>query len=192
MRHFTVSSAFVESPSKSNRTGTPALVHRRKADFIASIKAGWKFAAWVGANHTLIGAVVRFSQRRSVESPPVSSISARYVLEPLERMRRRVSERASSSMYVGSRPPGPAGTAVPCVVVDGCGIVWGCGGGAGGALATDESTVRGPESVTTGRDLGRNRSHTMNRTINTAAAVIIPVSRRSTMRAICEDRRARR
>src|SRR6266566_3498029 len=39
MRHFTVTSAFVESPSKSNRTGTPALVHRPKARLIAPTHA---------------------------------------------------------------------------------------------------------------------------------------------------------
>src|SRR5436190_6068924 len=165
MRHFTVTSAFVESPSKSNRTGTPALVHRRKADLIASMKAGWKFAAWVGANHTLIGAVVRFSQRRSVESPPVSSISARYVLEPLDRMRRRVSERASSSMYDGSRPLGPAGTAVPCELVVGGITCCGSGdGGAGGGSAILRGALASGSRVTR-RGVGLNASQKTNRTM---------------------------
>src|SRR2546422_6662298 len=72
MRHFSVTSAFVESASNSNRTGTPAWVHRPNAARTASRNAGWKFAACVGANRTRIGEVVRFSQRRSMESPLAS------------------------------------------------------------------------------------------------------------------------
>src|SRR5206468_13122009 len=67
------------------------------------------------------------------------------------------------------------------------------GGKAGGATDIEESTVSGPASDVVARcDFGRNRPHTMNRTINTAAAVIIPESRRSTMRAICEHPMPRR
>src|SRR5712691_13282879 len=124
MRHFTVTSALVESPVKSNRTGTPARTQRPNADLIASRNAGWKLAACVGANHTRIGAVWRLSQRRSIESPLASIISPTYVVEPLDRIWRRVSERARSSMYDGSRPSGPAGMAVPWEVVEG--VAGGC------------------------------------------------------------------
>src|SRR2546427_7917391 len=51
MRHLTVTSAFVESPSNSNRTGTPALVQTPNPRLIASMNAGWKFAACVGGGH---------------------------------------------------------------------------------------------------------------------------------------------
>src|SRR5258708_27322751 len=128
MRHFTVTSAFVESPLKSKRTGTPAAAHTPNPDLMASRKAGLKLAACVGAKNTRIGAVVRFSQRRSMESSLASIISPRYVVDPLERMRCRVCERASSSMYDGSRPSGPAGVAVPWGVVEGA---WGGAGGGG-------------------------------------------------------------
>src|SRR5690348_6028906 len=134
MRHFTMTSAAVESSVKSNRTGTPAFVHVANPLRIWVRNAGWKFAACVEANHTRTGDVVRFSQRRNIESPLASSISPRYVVLPLARMRRRVSDRARRSMYEISRPSGPTGgpgggfdgagggTAPPCdVVVDG---VW--------------------------------------------------------------------
>src|SRR5258708_39748007 len=98
MRHFTVTSAFVESPSNWKRTGTPAADHTPNPDLIASINAGLKLAAGVGANHTRIGSVIRLLQRRSIESPLASISSPRHGVEPLDRMRRRASERASSSM----------------------------------------------------------------------------------------------
>src|SRR6266545_1017494 len=138
MRHFTVTSALLESPPKSNRTGTRASTQRAKAVLIASRNAGWKLAACVGANHTRIGVVWRLSQRRSIESPLDSIISPRYVVEPLDRMRRRVSERARSSMYDGSRPSGPAGMVVPCDVVEGVPVGW---VGAGGMIESSGDSI---------------------------------------------------
>src|SRR5216110_1341836 len=174
MRHFTVTSAFVESPWNWKRTGTPGADHTPKPDLIASINAGLKLAACVGANHTRIGSVIRFSQRRSIESPLASIISPRYVVEPLDRIWRRVAERARSSMYDGSRPSGPAGMAVPWDVVEGA---WGGagGGGCGSAMRS------GPSVPGSGArwGAGRNMSQKMNRTMSTAAAEIIAVSRRS-------------
>src|SRR2546425_85911 len=158
MRHFTVTSAFEESALKSNRTGTPASVHCPNACLMASRNAGLKFAAWVEANHTRMGVVWRFSHRRSIESPLASSISPMYVVEPLDRMRRRVSERARSSMYEGSRPFGPAGTAVPWEVVVGVEV---CGGGGfcGPRKGGGSAVRRGASHAeSTGRGGGREAS----------------------------------
>ena len=82
----------------------------------------------------------------------------------------------------GSRPFGPAGMAVPCEVVVG-GAVWGgtWDGGAGGGSAI-RSGASASESGWARWGVGLNASQRMNRTMSTTAAVIIPVSRRSTMR----------
>jgi len=69
MRHFTVTSALVESPLKSKRTGTPTFVHSPNAARIASRNAGLKLAALVGAKKTRMGLSWRFSQGDSSESP---------------------------------------------------------------------------------------------------------------------------
>src|SRR5258706_13005403 len=88
-------------------------------------------------------------------------------------MRRRVSERASSSTYVGSRPPGPAGIAVPCEL-----LVGGVGGGSGdpgasvgsailsGALASGSALER--------RGVGRKTAPKKETTKKTAAPADIP------------------
>ena len=81
----------------------------------------------------------------------------------------------------------PAGNAVPCVLVVGAA---GCGGGTAGD-SDSGAGVTGADGVVA-RGSGRNASQNMKSTSNTAAAAIIPVSRRSTMRAICEDPRPRR
>src|SRR5438445_12212179 len=101
MRHFTVTSACVESVTKSKRMGTPAFAHWPNAALICSRKAGLKFAAFVEANHTRTGDCCLLSQRRSIESSLAASISPRYVLVPVKRMRRGVSDRAVRTKYVG-------------------------------------------------------------------------------------------
>src|SRR5256885_9317899 len=133
MRHFTVTSACVESVTKSKRMGTPAFAHWPNAALICSRKAGLKFAACVEANHTRTGDCTRLSQRRSIESSLAASMSPKYVLVPLRRMRRRVSDRARRSKYDGCRTPVTAGPAAPAELVVAGAIGCGAGGGAGGA-----------------------------------------------------------
>src|SRR5256886_5371875 len=98
IRHWTRTSAELESASRLNRTGTPASCHRWNALRTASRKAGWKLATVVGGKYTRTGGDTRLSQRCRMESVLAATISFKYVLPALARIRRRISERARGTM----------------------------------------------------------------------------------------------
>src|SRR5213076_1136430 len=97
MRHWTRTSAELESASRLNRTGTTSC-QRWKALRTASWKLGWKLATVVGGKNTRTGVDTRPSQRCRIESAFCVKLSFRYVLPALARIRRRISERARSTM----------------------------------------------------------------------------------------------
>src|SRR2546427_582200 len=66
IRHWTRTSAELESASRLNRTGTPASCHRWNALRTASRKAGWKLATVVGGKYTRTGGDTRLSRRRGL------------------------------------------------------------------------------------------------------------------------------
>src|SRR5256886_13620557 len=95
IRHWTRTSAELESASRLNRTGTPASCHRWNALRTASRKAGWKLATVVGGKYTRTGGDTRLSQRCRMESVLAATISFKYVLPALARIRRRSEEHTS-------------------------------------------------------------------------------------------------
>src|SRR5438270_8537392 len=101
-------------------------------------------------------------------------MSPKYVLVPLRRMRRRVSDRASRSKYDGCRAPVTAGPAAPAELVVAGAIGCGAGGGAGGAVwcATESTTsVAGSDSEPSiACDAGRNAAQHMKLTKKSVAA----------------------
>src|SRR3989449_9358630 len=78
--------------------GHSGLRHRWNALRTASRKAGWKLATVVGGKYTRTGVDTRLSQRCRMESVLAATISFKYVLPALARIRRRISERARSTM----------------------------------------------------------------------------------------------